>query len=161
LSSSFPTAPTYRGGFLKEIKSTGKSRVRERRRGLPDRAGRWRLLKKKADYVVANADMHRVETHLLSGSEQTYDEAYRASRTLAPSGFIVYLGVRGEMKSLRHHTLIFSQHREKNFEEIFNKAISFAGLGDVILFSPGAPSFDLFENYIKRGESFNELMEKL
>jgi UDP-N-acetylmuramoylalanine--D-glutamate ligase len=49
----------------------------------------------------------------------------------------------------------------KNFEEIFNKAISFAGLGDVILFSPGAPSFDLFENYIKRGESFNELMEKL
>lgn len=75
---------------------------------------------KKADYVVANADMHRVETHLLSGSEQTYDEAYRASRTLAPSGFIVYLGVRGEMKSLRHHTLIFSQHREKNFEEIFD-----------------------------------------
>ncbi len=47
-----------------------------------------------------------------------------------------------------------------NFEEIFEKAVSFSESGDVVLFSPGAPSFDMFENYIKRGEKFNELVQK-
>ncbi len=49
----------------------------------------------------------------------------------------------------------------QNFQEIFEKSVSFAIPGDIILFSPAAPSFDMFENYIKRGEKFNELYQNI
>lgn len=72
------------------------------------------------DYVVSNADMHRTETKLLGEVEQTYDQAYRDRHVLSPSGFIMYLGMDKEIEWLDHHTLVFSQDREKSNEEIFD-----------------------------------------
>lgn len=43
---------------------------------------------------------------------------------MAPSGFILYLGVKGRVKNLDHHTLIFSDDREANFGEIFDQGIA-------------------------------------
>ena len=42
-----------------------------------------------------------------------------------------------------------------NLEDAIEKAFYFAVPGDVILFSPGCASFDMFSNYIERGEAFN------
>ena len=67
------------------------------------------------DAVVSNADMHRTETQLLPQSLQTYPASYRAKKTMAPSRFIIYLGIQGHMERLHHHTLVFSPDRDENF----------------------------------------------
>ncbi len=46
------------------------------------------------------------------------------------------------------------------FESVFKEAIERTPQGGTILFSPGAPSFDMFTDYIARGEAFNTLLEK-
>lgn len=46
-----------------------------------------------ADCVVSNADMHWTETQLLSSGLQTYPSSYRNKKVMAPSGFIIYLGI--------------------------------------------------------------------
>ncbi|MGL4662835.1 MAG: UDP-N-acetylmuramoyl-L-alanine--D-glutamate ligase [Culicoidibacterales bacterium] len=47
-----------------------------------------------------------------------------------------------------------------NFSEIFSTAMSFAGNKEVVLFSPGAASYDLFANFEQRGEMFLQLVEQ-
>lgn len=72
-----------------------------------------------ADRVISNADYHRTETKLLDSKRQTYTESYRKKRVMAPSGFMIYLGIKGAMKSLLHHTLLFCEDRDQNFADIF------------------------------------------
>ena len=48
----------------------------------------------------------------------------------------------------------------ENMEEAFEKAMEVSEKGDVILLSPGGASFDMYENYAKRGEHFRELFER-
>ena len=49
-----------------------------------------------------------------------------------------------------------------NLDEIVDVAISSAGCGDTVLFSPACASFDMFESYSARGNEFKRLlMEKL
>ncbi len=73
----------------------------------------------EADIVVSNADMHFTETVLLEKHEQTYPESYRKKKVLAPSAYILYLGVAGKLPMLTHHNLIFTEDWKKNFAEIF------------------------------------------
>ena len=51
-------------------------------------------------------------------------------------------------------------HILDSFETVFKQALACSKEGDAILFSPGAPSFDMFTDYIARGEAFNALLEK-
>lgn len=73
-----------------------------------------------ADIVISNTDRHWTETKLLGDGEREYDEAYWSKRTMAPSAFILYLGVQGSLPSLLHHTLIFSRDWKENFADIFD-----------------------------------------
>lgn len=73
-----------------------------------------------ADIVVSNADIAHTEQHLLQPSERMYSDRYFKTRTLAPSAFMMYLGVKGTLKDLRHHSLIFSQDWQQYFSEIFD-----------------------------------------
>jgi phytoene desaturase len=73
-----------------------------------------------ADLVVSNADMEFSETRLLEEKYQTYIQAYWNKKVATPSGFIMYLGVKGELPMLKHHTFIFSEDWKKNFAEIFD-----------------------------------------
>ncbi len=50
---------------------------------------------------------------------------------------------------------------EEYFKAVFNSALSVTDKGHNILFSPSAASFDMFTNYIKRGEDFNKLFTNL
>lgn len=74
----------------------------------------------EADIVVSNTDMHHTETRLLDPRYQSYKERSWAKRTLAPSAFIIYLGVRGKLESLRHHNLYFCEDWRTNFAQIFD-----------------------------------------
>lgn len=73
-----------------------------------------------ADLVVSNASIHHTETRLLNPADRTYSGRYWEKRTLAPSAFILYLGVRGRIPGLAHHNLIFSRDWTRNFAEIFD-----------------------------------------
>ncbi len=74
-----------------------------------------------ADIVISNADRHWTETKLLADGQREHDEKYWDKRTMAPSAFILYLGVKGSLPPLLHHTLIFSQDWDQNFSDIFDR----------------------------------------
>jgi phytoene desaturase len=73
------------------------------------------------DYIVAGADYNHVEQNLLPKSHRRYDEKYWASRVMAPSSLIFYLGINKKVDGILHHTLFFDQDFGKHSEEIYEK----------------------------------------
>jgi phytoene desaturase len=73
----------------------------------------------RPDYVVANADYAHTERDLLPAHERQYDDDYWESRTYAPSAYLVYLGVEGDVEPLAHHTLVLPTDWEDHFDAIF------------------------------------------
>ena len=49
----------------------------------------------------------------------------------------------------------------QTLEELFEIAMQIAKSGDVVLLSPGATSFGLFQNEFHRGDIFNQLVKNL
>ncbi|SHI02872.1 phytoene desaturase [Chryseolinea serpens] len=72
-------------------------------------------------YVVASADYHHVEQHLIAASHRRYDEAYWQKRLMAPSSLVFYLGVNKSLKNLLHHNLFFDQDFSLHTKEIFEE----------------------------------------
>lgn len=72
-----------------------------------------------ADIVISNADMWHTETKLLPQKWQSYPQKYWDKRTMAPSAFIMYLGVSEKLPNLIHHNLLFSEDWRKNFDDIY------------------------------------------
>ncbi len=70
------------------------------------------------DRVVANAAPPHVERDLLP-DEFARREAYWESRTYAPSAFLMYFGVEGNV-DLDHHALVFPTDWRPHFESIFD-----------------------------------------
>jgi phytoene desaturase len=62
-----------------------------------------------ADIVVAGADYHHVDRHLLNPKFSNYSEAYWDKRVMAPSSLLFYLGVNKRLNNLRHHNLFFDE----------------------------------------------------
>lgn len=73
------------------------------------------------DYIVAGADYHHVEQHLLPPSHRQYSEAYWQKRVLAPSSLIYFLGINKKLKGLLHHTLFFDQDFRVHAAEIYDR----------------------------------------
>ncbi|MEP6482397.1 MAG: phytoene desaturase family protein [Rhodoglobus sp.] len=75
----------------------------------------------EADIVVSAADLHFTETELLEADQRTYPQEYWDARVPGPSALLLYLGVKGELPELEHHTLLFTKNWQKGFEQIFGK----------------------------------------
>ncbi|WP_252698471.1 phytoene desaturase family protein [Natronosalvus vescus] len=73
-----------------------------------------------ADYVVSNADYAHTEQELLATERRGYAADYWASRTYAPSAFLLYLGVEGDVPELAHHTLVLPTGWDEHFAQIFD-----------------------------------------
>ena len=82
-----------------------------------DNAGGERYL---ADIVVSNADYAHTEQALLPERKRQYTDSYWESRTFAPSAFLLYLGVEGDVPNLEHHTLVLPTEWDEHFEQIFD-----------------------------------------
>lgn len=72
-----------------------------------------------ADLVVSNADYAHTEQELLTPERRGYDADYWDERTYAPSAFLLYLGVEGEVDELAHHTLVLPTDWQDHFDKIF------------------------------------------
>lgn len=73
------------------------------------------------DFVVASADYHHVEQHLLPATHRRYGAAYWQSRVMAPSGLIFYLGINKRLSGLLHHNLFFDQDFAQHTHEIYEQ----------------------------------------
>ncbi len=74
-----------------------------------------------ADIVISNADYHHTEKDLLEPDQRSYRESYWKKRTVAPSAFIIYMGLDKKLDQLLHHNLYFHDNWNEHFETIFDK----------------------------------------
>jgi phytoene desaturase len=74
-----------------------------------------------ADIVVSSCDYAHTETALLGAPWRTYPESYWKKRVLAPSMFLIYLGLSRRLRSLVHHNLYFQTDWDRHFQTIFGK----------------------------------------
>ncbi|WP_255195299.1 phytoene desaturase family protein [Halorarius litoreus] len=72
------------------------------------------------DLVVSDADYAHTEQELLPEHARGYDADYWESRTYAPSAFLMYMGVEGDVDPLEHHTLVLPDDWDPHFEQIFD-----------------------------------------
>ncbi|XZF13455.1 phytoene desaturase family protein [Chitinophagaceae bacterium MMS25-I14] len=71
------------------------------------------------DAVIAAADYHHVEQHLLAAPYRNYTADYWDSRTLAPSCLVYYVGVSKRLPRLEHHNLFFDTDFEQHARDIY------------------------------------------
>ncbi|WP_254765093.1 phytoene desaturase family protein [Natrinema marinum] len=74
----------------------------------------------QADLVVSNADYAHTEQDLLTPERRGYDADYWDERTYAPSAFLLYLGIEGDVDELAHHTLVLPTDWNEHFDQIFD-----------------------------------------
>jgi phytoene desaturase len=74
----------------------------------------------RADLVVATADLQHVETKLLAREHQTYPDSWWEKKVAGPSALLLYLGVKGKIDQLDHHTLLYTKDWKSNFAEVFH-----------------------------------------
>ncbi len=70
--------------------------------------------------VIAGADYHHVDKHLLPPSKRMYSEKYWDKRVMAPSSLLFYLGVDKKIGNLKHHNLFFDTDFTMHAEEIYD-----------------------------------------
>ncbi|MEF8780032.1 MAG: phytoene desaturase family protein [Haloferacaceae archaeon] len=74
-----------------------------------------------ADLVVSDADYAHTEMELLPPEKRQYPEEYWESRTYAPSAYLLYMGVEGDVEPLEHHTLVLPTDWDDHFAQIFEE----------------------------------------
>ena len=103
-----------------------------------------------ADLVVSAADLHHTETELLDADERTYPQEYWDMKVPGPSALLLYLGVRGALPELEHHTLLFTREWEKGFDAIFGDVTSVPSPASLYVCKPSGVDPDVapdgFEN---------------
>ena len=72
------------------------------------------------DRVVSNATPAATESELLAPANRDHDPGYWESRTYAPSAFLLYMGVEGDLEGLAHHTLVLPTDWDSHFVSIFD-----------------------------------------
>ncbi|MBO6574358.1 MAG: phytoene desaturase [Rhodothermales bacterium] len=71
--------------------------------------------------VIAAADYHHVEQHLLEEKYRRYDEDYWDKRTMSPGSMIYYLGINRRLPGLRHHNLFFDAPFDPHAHTIYDE----------------------------------------
>jgi phytoene desaturase len=70
------------------------------------------------DEVISSIDYNHTEK-LLPENARNYDDKYWKTRTFAPSCLIFYLGLKGKIANLKHHTLFFEHELDAHIDDIY------------------------------------------
>lgn len=105
---------------------------------------------------------------IAGGSDKRLDFDQMAKEILKRSkGLILFKGEATEklLHSLKNHLPVSKKDRQFEVVESMAKAVELAAqcaeAGDVVLLSPGAASFGVFQNEFDRGEQFRKAVEEL
>ncbi|GAA3538242.1 phytoene desaturase [Aeromicrobium flavum] len=74
-----------------------------------------------ADVVVGANDLHHLETTLLPEHLRTYPESWWRRRDPGPGAVLAYLGVKGRLPELAHHSMFFTNDWDKNFDDVLGR----------------------------------------
>lgn len=74
-----------------------------------------------AEIVVSAADLHHTETALLEPESQSYPAEYWQKKVPGPGALLLYLGVRGDLPQLEHHTMLFTNQWKRGFDATFGQ----------------------------------------
>jgi phytoene desaturase len=74
----------------------------------------------RADLVIATGDYHHIEQDLLKEEYRNYSRKFWEGAVVAPSMFIMYLGVGKKLPNLVHHNLFFADKWDEHFRQIFD-----------------------------------------
>ena len=74
-----------------------------------------------ADLVAVNADYQHAETQLLASGQRSYGARYWERRTIAPSMFLIYLGLDRKLQNVAHHSLYFAEDWNEHFAAITDR----------------------------------------
>ncbi|MBT8495001.1 MAG: phytoene desaturase [Deltaproteobacteria bacterium] len=132
----------------------------------------------RADAVLASADYHHVEQHLLEPRHRQYSERYWSKRTMSPSSLLFYLGLDGDIGDLPHHTLFFDQDLDTHMDAVYrdpawpdaplfyacapsvtDPSVAPAGCSNLFLLIPLAPG--LSDSDDMRRRAFDQVMGRL
>ncbi|MEB2779378.1 phytoene desaturase family protein [Algoriphagus sp. C2-6-M1] len=131
-----------------------------------------------ADVVIAGADYHHVDRHLINPKYSNYSEEYWDKRTLAPSSLLFYLGVDKKLDNLRHHNLFFDEPLGPHADAIYTNprwpeaplfytcvpsvtdaSVAPEGMENLFLLVPLAPALEDSEE--TREKYYHIIMERL
>jgi phytoene desaturase len=74
----------------------------------------------RADIVVSNADIWHTEQKLIKDTSlHMYDQKYWDKMVMAPSAFLLYIGLNKKVDGILHHNLYFRNDWQQNFDDIF------------------------------------------
>jgi phytoene desaturase len=96
-----------------------------------------------ADLVVSAVDLHFSETQLLAPEQQTYPQSYWDRKTPGPGALLLYLGVRGDLPELEHHTLLFAKDWKRGFDAIFGREPSIPQPASLYICKPSGLDADV------------------
>ncbi|HNV01450.1 MAG TPA: phytoene desaturase family protein [archaeon] len=72
-----------------------------------------------ADIILVSSDYEEAETKLLHKKHSIYSTNYWNKRVMGPSALLFYIGVKGKLKSLKHHNLFLADEWEEHFDQIY------------------------------------------
>jgi phytoene desaturase len=132
----------------------------------------------EADIVIAGADYHHVDRHLINPKYSNYTESYWDKRVMAPSSLLFYIGVDKRLDNLKHHNLFFDEPLGPHADAIYtnprwpekplfyasvpsitDSSIAPAGMENLFLLIPLAP--DLEDSEETREKYYHLIMDRL
>ena len=132
----------------------------------------------EADIVIAGADYHHVDRHLINPKYSNYTESYWDKRVMAPSSLLFYIGVDKRLDNLKHHNLFFDEQLGPHADAIYtnprwpekplfyasvpsitDSTIAPAGMENLFLLIPLAP--DLEDSEETREKYYHLIMDRL
>jgi phytoene desaturase len=128
--------------------------------------------------VVAGADYHHVDQHLLDYEHRNYTPKYWKKRTMAPSSLLFYIGLNKKLENITHHMLFFDEDFGPHAKEIYetpdwpsnplfylsatsvtDDTVAPKGCENLILLIPVAPG--LKDDEATREKYYNIIMDRL
>ncbi len=130
--------------------------------------GEWAGVRWYNDSKATNPDAGRVALSAFPGAPVVliaggYGSGFElkvwAADVLANTEAVVLIGASAELleEALRDHPKVV---RAESLEDAVSKAATLSRLGGVVLLSPAYKSFDMFKDYVDRGNQFKALVRK-